>query len=854
MFGMREQRGGSFLQLIPIIGCLLFGAGFTALYAQENQYPLTISIPVTFYDFHSDQSNPEFEITPSGTAARTGMVAPTLDVANKPQLGPKPYFNQRIDRWFRPWVPGDSVIYNYIGESDAPRNRYSIYQDYPEGLTTLPYDTSFINVGFLDTLIFQYVAGSAGLYEFTSNSFFPLDGKGFGNEGRQHNYSFTMELHWEFTMVPGLTFNFTGDDDVWAFVDKKLAMDIGGIHTSLSGAFKVDDIPGLEPNKKYYFDFFYAERHVTGSTIRITTNIISPPATLRLYGKPGAPGVNNPPITELDTIRPGDTVTVYGHIFDSLGVARPEFDSLITWTVEPAGIVSLSSGTGSVTTLSASEIVPGSEIVLVASFKNPYDQTQPTSEVRIRIGVSPGEDHIDIVRDSVAGRAPEVPFPSYAFEPGVATPLPLYAVVRDKSGKFIRFANSTAQWISGNSAVVTLDPATGSKTVVFKQITSVNGTTVVIATEGVLRPDTLSITSLTNEDHLDIVRDSAAGRAKEVASTGFTFDPGSTTLPLYAVVRDANGNFVRFVGSSAEWTSSSNQVATVAPPTGSSVVITRAISRSDGTTIITVSEGVIKPGTLTVSFITNEDHLDIVKTRAAATAVEAPFSSYTFEPENSLVPFFVVVRDKSGNFVRFADSTATWSTGNKKIASVTPVKGDSTMVRKELTGIGEQTFIVITEGTKLRPDTIIIVSKGIESQATAPNPFVPKSGNIDAVLPPATKEIYKNVLLSVPTKAITMVAIQTPEPLVVYSNGTGGLTGPNSYAKVVVYDALGNIVRRDLPLIRANNALTYGVVWDGTNDRNRYVGGGGYLFIISGKLISGKSYVSQQKVGVHAVK
>lgn len=854
MFGIRVQRGGSFLQLFLVIGSLLFSAGLTALHAQENQYPLTISIPVTFYDFHSDQSNPEFEINAPGTVARTGMVAPTLDVTNKPQLGPEPYFNQRIDRWFRPWVPGDSEIYNYIGEPEAPRNRFSIYEDYPEGLTTLPFDTSFKNIGFLDTLLFQYVAGSAGLYEFTSNSFFPLDGKGFGDEGNEHNYSFTMELHWQFTMVPGLTFNFTGDDDVWAFVDKKLAMDIGGIHTSLSGAFNVDDIPGLEANKKYYFDFFYAERHVRGSTIRITTNIISPPATLLLYGKPGAPGVDNPPITELDTIRPGDTVTVYGHIFDSLGVARPEFDSLITWTIEPAGILSLSAATGSVTTLSASEIVPGSEIVLIASFKNPYDQTQPTSEVRIRIGVSPGEDHIDIVPDSVAGRAQEVPFSSFAFEPGVATPLPLYAVVRDKSGRFIRFANSSAQWVSGNSSVVTLDPATGSSTVVFKQITSVNGNTVVIATEGVLRPDTLNITSFTNEDHLDIVRDSAAGRAKEVAATEFAFDPGSTILPLYAVVRDASGNFVRFVGASAQWISSSGQVATVAPPTGSSVVVTRVISRADGAAMIIVSEGVIKSDTLTVSFITNEDHLDIVRTRAAGAALETSFPSYTFGPENKMAPFFAVVRDASGNFVRFADVTASWSTGDKKVASVIPVNGDSTMVHRELTGIGEKTIVVITEGTTLRPDTLIVVSKGIESEVVAPNPFEPMSGNINAILPPATREIYKNVLQSVTTNAITMVAVQTPEPLVVYNNGTGGMEGPKSYAQVLVYDALGNIVRRDLPLIRANNALTYGVVWDGTNDRNRYVGGGGYLFILSGKLVSGKAYISKQKVGVLPVK
>ena len=67
-------------------------------------------------------------------------------------------------------------------------------------------------------------------------------------------------------------------DDVYLFINGKLAMDIGGAHGRLSGNIDLNDEDtqtklGLEEGETYTFDFFYMERHTTASNILIETNM-----------------------------------------------------------------------------------------------------------------------------------------------------------------------------------------------------------------------------------------------------------------------------------------------------------------------------------------------------------------------------------------------------------------------------------------------------------------------------------------------------------------------------------------------------------------------------------------------------
>jgi fibro-slime domain-containing protein len=115
-----------------------------------------------------------------------------------------------------------------------------------------------------------------GVLTFQSGSFFPLDGIGWGNEGEPHNFHFTRELHTEFLYKGGETFTFTGDDDLWVFINNQLAIDLGGLHSEQTASVSLDAIAGMvgiEVGNNYPLDLFHAERHTDASNFRVDTNL-----------------------------------------------------------------------------------------------------------------------------------------------------------------------------------------------------------------------------------------------------------------------------------------------------------------------------------------------------------------------------------------------------------------------------------------------------------------------------------------------------------------------------------------------------------------------------------------------------
>jgi fibro-slime domain-containing protein len=135
------------------------------------------------------------------------------------------------------------------------------------------HDVAGVNRAYLLKLWFE---PNDGVLTFHSNAFFPLDGSGFGNEGNNHDFHFTTELHTAFEYRGGEKFEFLGDDDLWVFVNRKLAIDLGGVHGAEGGSIDIDARArelGIVKGKIYSLDLFHAERHTTQSNFRVDTDL-----------------------------------------------------------------------------------------------------------------------------------------------------------------------------------------------------------------------------------------------------------------------------------------------------------------------------------------------------------------------------------------------------------------------------------------------------------------------------------------------------------------------------------------------------------------------------------------------------
>ena len=147
-----------------------------------------------------------------------------------------------------------------------------------------PYDKLVYLTAAGKPTVLSFAQQGNGSYLYSSSAFFPIDDLGWVNASNKsiqtdsggHNFSFTSELRYQFTYQGGEVLDFTGDDDVWVYINGKLAVDLGGLHPPTNGSVtltgqKAIDL-GLVVGQMYGIVLFQAERHTSGSNYKLTLN------------------------------------------------------------------------------------------------------------------------------------------------------------------------------------------------------------------------------------------------------------------------------------------------------------------------------------------------------------------------------------------------------------------------------------------------------------------------------------------------------------------------------------------------------------------------------------------------------
>jgi fibro-slime domain-containing protein len=251
---------------------------------EQRDGKCVVRVPAIFRDFtknHSDFSDP------SCGGLRQGIVAPTLSTQGKPVLANNQGACIASAESFAQWytastdnvtIAGELVLYedgqggfvNRYGPMGEPWRGRAVNNEQPafDG-NPLFFPIDDASQAFQDE---RLAAAIPAVYGYAEG---PMEATVVPS-ARLHNFLFTTEVVYWFKYLADTapTLNFSGDDDVWVFVNGRLALDLGGLHTPESGSVTIDPRTAadfeLVPGNVYEIRVFHAERKPDGSSFKLT--------------------------------------------------------------------------------------------------------------------------------------------------------------------------------------------------------------------------------------------------------------------------------------------------------------------------------------------------------------------------------------------------------------------------------------------------------------------------------------------------------------------------------------------------------------------------------------------------------